>query len=102
MSAKRVRVVETPRAGVLQARWGRANSYDTPSIIYAWGAGGADKSDARILSDAFERPRWERDFDKPNSFSVAMFKEGPSLAAELEARGYDLTTLRFTIERKQP
>lgn len=32
-------------------------------------------------------------------FGIAEYVRGPSIADELAARGYDLTTLRITIER---
>lgn len=77
----------TPEAkpGQLLARYGRADRYSRPSIVYAWGAGGAAKPDSRILCAALEE--------------IAVC-DGRSLADELERRGYDLTTLRFSIQRK--
>jgi hypothetical protein len=84
--AKRV-YVPVAKPGQLIARWGRPSHRESPDLSYAWGASGAAKSDAKILSSAFE------EFD---------VYDGKSLRAELEARGYDITTLRFSISQKEP
>ena len=86
------------KPGQLKVQWGKADGYG-PALLYLWGGHGADKSDARMLADAIERQILERDYDKGTIINPAI-KEVPSLAAELEARGYDLTTLKITIERK--
>lgn len=83
---KRVNVLKAkPRQ--LRAGWGRPGQKQEPDLCYAWGGGGADKSDGRLLCNAFEDPQ----------------KDGrKSLREELEARGYDITTLKFSIEMKAP
>ena len=73
------------KLGELKAAWGRVERGDTPSLVYAYGAGGAGKPDARILSTALEE--------------LIVFN-GKSLIEELEVRGYDLTTLKFSIQQK--
>ena len=73
------------KPGQLKAGWGRPGPMQHPDLCYAWGADGADKTDGRILSGAFE--------DKNNVF-------GRSLREELERRGYDITTLKFSIQQK--
>lgn len=78
---RRYRVVSAKR-GELKAAFGRDDCGNI-SIQYAWGGGGAQKPDARILCNALEENK--------------VFG-GQTLAQELEARGYDLTTLRFTIQ----
>jgi hypothetical protein len=82
---KRVYVPQA-KPGELIARWGRPGPREKPDLVYAWGADGACKSDGRILSEALER---------------IDVMEGRGLRAELEARGYDITTLRFSIQKKQ-
>lgn len=84
--AKRI-YVPVAKPGEVIARWGRPGPDETPDLVYAWGADGACKSDARMVSDALER-------------CEVMDERG--LRAELEKRGYDITTLRFSIRRKQP
>jgi hypothetical protein len=83
---RRWRVPEA-KPGELLARFGRQSRWDSPEIVYAWGAGGASKPDSRILSTALEE---------------APVYDGRSLCDELERRGYDLTTLRFSIRVKEP
>ncbi|AUQ62149.1 hypothetical protein [Phaeobacter inhibens] len=82
--AKRIHTL-TAKPGQLRAGWGRPEPGETPDLCYAWGAAGADKTDGRVLSSAFE-------FEK-NCF-------GRTLREELEYRGYDVTTLKFSIEQK--
>jgi hypothetical protein len=78
--------VPTAKEGQLVARWGRPTSGEEPDLVYAWGGKGADKSDSRCLMNALE--------DAPTS-------SGRGLRAELELRGYDISTLRFTINLKE-
>lgn len=82
---KRLRPPVT-KPGQLRAYWGRSEPGAKPTVIYTWGAGGACKADGRILMTALEE---------------AKVFGGKSLVQELEARGYDLSTLRFTIEMKK-
>lgn len=85
MKAKRW---HSPQAkpGELIARWGRVDRYDPkPTLVYAWGAHGASKPDSRCLMAALEE---------------ADILDGKSLRAVLEERGYDITTLRFSICQK--
>lgn len=87
MANKRTRRVQA-KPGQLVAAWGRAGEEgrgERPDIQYAWGGAGASKPDGRILCNALEG---------------AKVFDGKTLCAELEVRGYDLTTLRFSIERK--
>lgn len=81
---KRIRV-PTAKPGELKACYGRAERGDTPDLCYVWGGGGAESADGRVLSQALE--------------GAEVF-DGKNLRQELEARGYDLTTLRFTIQQK--
>jgi len=69
----------------LVARWGRVDG--ELAITYTWGGQGAQKADARILMRALED---------------VVIIDGKTLAEELEARGYDLTTLRFSVSMHQP
>lgn len=93
MSSKRYRT-PTAKRGELKAAYGRVDRHNNPSLVYIWGGGGAQSPDARILASAFE--------DKRHGYSFPTMKpeERPSLVEELEARGYDITTLRFTIQKK--
>jgi len=75
----------TAKSGQLRAGWARPDPGEPADLCYAWGGEGAAKADGRTLSHAFEGMR--------NS-------EGLSLREELEQRGYDITTLKFSIEQK--
>ena len=70
------------KPGELKAGW-NARERD---IGFAWGGDGATKPDSRLLYGAL---------------AYKDVFEGKTLVQELEARGYDLTTLRFSIRRKQ-
>jgi hypothetical protein len=78
--------IPTTKPGELKAGWARVDG-NSPSVAYNWGGGGAAKSDARILSNALEEVH---------------VHDGKTLIEELEARGYDLSTLRFSIKLKTP
>ena len=78
--------VPTAKAGQLVARWGRPSRGEAPDLVYAWGGAGADKSDSRCLMNALE--------DAPTS-------SGRGLRSELESRGYDISTLRFSISLRE-
>lgn len=93
MGRKRWRTV-TAKPGELKAAYGRVDG--DLCIGYAWGGAGADKSDARILGAVME-DRWSRP-----AFPLGTTEERPSLIEELEARGYDITTLKFSIQKKEP
>lgn len=82
--AKRWRT-PTAKPGELKAAYGRVDG--ELDLGYAWGGSGAEKSDSRILMRALE---------ENNVY------DGKSLRQELEERGYDITTLRFSIQKKAP
>lgn len=82
---KRFRMVEA-KPGELKAAFGRDDvPGNRPDLQYAWGGSGAQKPDARVLSNAFEE--------------VIVF-DGKNLRQVLEERGYDITTLKFSIQQK--
>jgi len=65
-------------------------------LVFAWGEG-AHKGDAATVMDIIQRKQHRGSFETfPN------LKECPSLLEELEERGYDLTTLKFSIQKKAP
>jgi hypothetical protein len=81
---KRIHVMRA-KPGQLRAGWGRPDPGEDPDICYAYGGGGAAKPDGRILAEALE--------------GLTIY-EGRSLREELDRRGYDITTLKFSIEQK--
>ena len=80
---KRFQVVRA-KPGTLIAKFGRAERDDQPSVCYAWGGEGASKADAHILSQALE--------------GNDVF-ENCNLVEELKKRGYDITTMKFSISK---
>lgn len=86
MSGRRYRTI-TAKPGELRAAFGRDDARgNSPDIMYAWGGGGSSSPDGRVLSNAFEE---------------AIVFDGKPLRKVLEERGYDITTLRFTIQQKR-
>lgn len=79
---KRYRSVKA-KPGELKASFGKADRWDSPAIQYAWGGEGAAKADGRVLCCALEE---------------AIVYDGKTLAQVLTERGYDIGTLRFTIQ----
>ena len=74
----------SPKAkdGELKVQYGKL-PLDSPDIIYV-GGNGTSRPDRRLLHYIF---------------SLGHF-DGKSLYEELESRGYDLTTLKFSIQKK--
>jgi hypothetical protein len=81
MQGKRYRMVEA-KPGQLKAAYGRDDCGNI-DLQYAWGGKGAQKFDALVLADAIER---------------APVLDGKCLREVLTERGYDITTLKITVE----
>lgn len=80
---KRIRPISAKR-GQLKVGWGREPG-DTPEVQYGYNGPGRMKADNNLVM---------------HTFNYVKVHEGRSLIEELEARGYDLTTLKFSIELK--
>lgn len=80
----------TAKPGELLMRYGKLPG-DEPELCMAWGEG-TSKRDAILLHAVINSPRPRLDSKTPFS---------PSLVEELEARGYDITTLKFSIRKKE-
>ena len=70
----------------LSARWSKREC----DILYSWGSG-VSKADAALLHHTLTSKH-----HMPMDDTWA-----PGFIEELEARGYDLTTLRFSIDKKK-
>lgn len=68
------------KPGELKARWSKRER----DVLMEWGAAGADKLDGSWLNSWLSH---HRGFDG-------------TFLAELEARGYDLTTLKISVKQK--
>lgn len=74
-----------PKPGELKASYGRVDGME--AVFYTSGGGGVTMADSRVLMNAFE--------------GGAVFGDR-TLVEELDSRGYDITTLRFTIQLRGP
>jgi len=66
----------------LKAQWSKRHK----DIVYVWGDD-VSKGDSRLLH---------------NTINVVVNLGGKSLQEELIARGYDITTLKFSIQKHRP
>jgi len=79
--------------GELRMYWGRLPG-DCPDVIYAWQGDSSMKRDSALL-------HYRLGSQHPDPHAQPIFsKMLPSLLEDLEARGYDLTTLHFSIMKK--
>lgn len=80
--------------GELRVYWGKL-PHDSPDLIFAWQGDHKMRADSRYLYVEFAT-------QKPDTSVQPLFsKMLPSLVQELEARGYDITTLKFSIMKKK-
>jgi hypothetical protein len=77
------------KPGELCAFYGKL-PHDQPDVIYAWGEG-CSKRDSALLFSVFgsKRPDWQGQLQD-------------SLLDDLKARGYDLSTIKFSIRKVKP
>ena len=82
----RARVPRMPKDGRLEARWGKVERGGKPSIVYNWGkwdGPAVGKATVHCLCTALEE---------------APILDGKCLREILIERGYDMASLRFTID----
>lgn len=80
--------------GELRMYWGKLPG-DCPDIIFSWQGDWSMKRDSRFLHYALAS-------DRPDPFAQPIFsKMNPSFIKELEMRGYDITTIKFSIMKKK-
>lgn len=89
---KRYRTLKA-KPGELRAYYGMADG-EGPDICYAHGDG-VSRSDARLLHSTLSGDRMTLDFPGIGH------RFDPSFIDELESRGYDITTLRFSVKKQQ-
>jgi len=75
--------IPNPKPNELSICYGRERRGCNPDVLYCNGGDGATSSDAHLLSHFIE--------------GVTYF-ENRNLRQELEHRGYDITTIRFSIK----
>lgn len=74
------------KPGRITVQYGKIEHND-PDLIFSWGPG-CSRADAHYLHHVFSDERFGPSGERYRS-----------LVDELEARGYDITTLRFSIEK---
>ena len=80
--------------GELRIYWGREPHDRTPDVMFAWQGDRSMKHDTNLLHYMMASKH-------PDTSVTPLFsKMRPSLFEELDARGYDLTTLKFSIMKK--
>lgn len=80
--------------GELRMYWGR-EPHGNPEVMLAWLGDSAMKRDINLLF-------YHLCCQHPDPHAKPIFsKMNPSLIEELDARGYDLTTLKFSIMKKE-
>ncbi len=71
--------------------WGKEYRGDSPEVMYAWGDGTGGKRDSSLLYYYIGTER----------YGIKGYADRePSLLKELEDRGYDLSTLRFSVQKR--
>ena len=74
--------------------WGRPSRHDNPDVVLAWQGNASMKHDTSLL-------HYHLCSKHPDPHMQPIFsKMLPSLIEELQARGYDITTLKFSIQKK--
>lgn len=89
---KRYRTLKA-KPGELRVYYGKADRWSDPDVCYAWGEG-SHSADARMLHSVISVKRMV-----PKDISAAGYGYEQSLIDELKERGYDITTLRFCIQK---
>ena len=79
--------------GELRIQWGKL-PHENPDIVYSWQGEHTMKRDTAFLCYVLGSKRPDPLKDQPFAHMQ------PSVWEELDARGYDLTTLRFSIMKK--
>jgi hypothetical protein len=80
--------------GELRMYWGRPDPHDNPDVVLAWQGDRRMKADTALL-------HYHLCSKRPDPRARPLFSVmEPSLIEDLEARGYDLTTLKFSIMKK--
>ena len=90
------------KPGELRARWARPDEHNRPDVTYAWGQG-VNHCDGSLLATVLGTPRARLNLEAPlGSPRYLWTAYDDSLLKELEKRGYDLTTIQFSIMKKEP
>ena len=79
--------------GELKMYWGKPDKHDGPDVVLAWQGDASMRRDTNLL-------HYHLCSAKPDLSARPLFsKMNPSLIEELKDRGYDITTLKFSIKK---
>ena len=93
MKRKRWRVKHA-KPGQLRVYYGKEDSLGSPDVCFAWGPG-TSRADSSLIHSMFSG------FSHRKGDGILEPKvQHDGYLKELEARGYDLTTIKFSIEKK--
>ena len=87
------------RPGQLRLWYGRIDG-DSPDVCGGWGGAGADKCDSHLMMGLFTSKRLALVYGEEARKLGSNYKWERSFIEELEARGYDISTIQFSIQRK--
>lgn len=101
MMSKVKRRWRIPKAkpGELLIKWGKPDRYNDPDIVYANGPG-THHGDGHYMYYVFGTQRISPDTSWRRTNGFPEYED--SFLKELDRRGYDLTTLKFSIQKKKP
>ncbi len=86
---KKIPRLPRQKKGVLELSYGRLEKGENPDVVYTCGEG-CDRADLRLLHYHFS---WGR-------LKIGREQE-PSLVEDLIKRGYDISTIKFSIKKKE-
>ncbi len=86
----------TAKPGEIKIVYGRIDRHNNPDLCVAWGSGTDMKCTGSLMMHAITEKTLRAKFPGPGH------EYQPSLIEELEARGFDITTLRFSVMKKEP
>ncbi|MES2173832.1 MAG: hypothetical protein V4523_07780 [Pseudomonadota bacterium] len=84
----------TAKPGEVKIVYGRIDRHNNPDLCVAWGPGTDMRCTGSLMLHALTEKRLQHKFPSGGT------EYGPSLIEELEARGFDIQTLRITISKK--
>lgn len=79
---------QSAKPGQVVVWYGKLDKHDKPDLCVAWGGDGAGSSDGRLFFHILK--------------DIKLWDWGTDMLQELEKRGYDLNTLKISIQQKSP
>lgn len=89
------------KPGQLRLWYGKLDG-EAPDVCGGWGGAGANKCDGNLMMGHFTAKRLTLVYGEEAQRLGSNHKWARSFIEELDARGYDISTIQFSIERKKP